>query len=257
VNDEIRFSPERSAAVRTMLVETVDRDSRPRQRTGNKVLLVAGLVVAALVVGTGGTALALSTFPIFSPTPAVTPAATPKPEPTVTPTPTPVPVTPTPTPVADPTDPDLWLIDFDGIGPLKVGGSLEAMQPALTQFVDFTQYDFCPWVGAFRADNTASLIIPTDYEDRDTVWLVAVNGWFGPHGDGYRTPRTSEGIGIGSTLAEVEAAYPQVPIVTSMNSPFISYTDGSGRWIYILMQEDIVVEISVQETEMAPSEFCA
>jgi hypothetical protein len=91
MTDDPKFSPQRSAAIRQLLIENVEAE--PRRRSRHVRALLAGLVITA-VVASGSTALALNRDALFSaPVPSSSatiddPTATTPPISTVVPTPT-------------------------------------------------------------------------------------------------------------------------------------------------------------------------
>ena len=85
MTDNPKFSPERSAAIRRLLIENVEAE--PRRRTSHLRALLSGLIITG-IVASGSTALALNRDSLFG-APVATAAATPSPiAPTRTPAPT-------------------------------------------------------------------------------------------------------------------------------------------------------------------------
>jgi hypothetical protein len=193
--------------------------------------------------------------PPASPSPTATSEATPAP-PTQTPTPSAVPsTTPSDSPAApDPADPSTWLIDFDGIGPITIGGSIAAAEPTvLASYSDATQ-EACPSIAAFDSDQFTRILAPTA-QDLDTVLGVHAVEVSGPVP--LKPPFTAEGIGVGSTSDELRAAYPGIP-QTGEYGAGIDYglSDGTGRWIVFNVREDRVSAIGVGTSDRTPTEYC-
>jgi hypothetical protein len=87
-NDLSPFDRERVDAIKTMLVEQVAK--RPDPKRPHRIVVFVSLIVAAVLVSTGGAALALTGLLPFV-DPAAPPATTAPPAATSTPTPTPTP----------------------------------------------------------------------------------------------------------------------------------------------------------------------
>ncbi|WP_426515690.1 hypothetical protein ACPPVQ_13895 [Diaminobutyricibacter sp. McL0618] len=108
VNNTSPFDQERLDAISDMLVTQVERDSARSIRPHRLALLVS-LIVAAVLISTGGTALALTGhLPFVEPPPPPVATATVTPTPPETPSPS-----PTPTPTTPPEPPATTLNGFD------------------------------------------------------------------------------------------------------------------------------------------------
>jgi hypothetical protein len=258
MNERDTFSSDRSAAIRTMLTETVKRERGTRPSRRSQRFILASVILSVVIVGTGGTALALNggLLPAPGPAPVATETAAPTPSATSSPTQEPVrPVAPS-VPEVDRSDPAAWIIDFDGIGPVKVGDNLATARLSLNVYTDTTEAESCPGVAMFTAIDAPALWLPLGV-DGATISEVSVNDW-ADHGlDVARSPRTLEGIGIGSSRRDVEAAYPDLPLNdVEVLSPYYSYADGAGRFITIALRDETVVAITVQATPAPASEYC-
>lgn len=169
-----------------------------------------------------------------------------------------------PTSEADPTDPGLWLIDFDGIGPVTIGGSIADATPALAEFAAAPS-DTCP-NPAVRLSTMAggpALIYDLDADNPDTVGSYVsvsagpLSGFGGTLNDA-ATPRTAGGIGLGSSLADVNGAYPDArEIEYSEGYVYYVITDGSERYIQFTVIDGIVQWISSQTFPDPLYEICA
>lgn len=186
---------------------------------------------------------------------APSPAQTPSPTMSATPTP-PVP-TSVPTPTIDPADVSSWTIDFDGVGPARLGVQLAVDRASLTQLTDESQ-PTCP-IGVFSSDAAPTIILVPDASS--TVTAIEVSGllWGHVSQDFHRTPRTHAGIGADSTLADVLAAYPGIQKTGRYS--FIDYygiSNGEGRWIVFAVDADTgaVWGIQTGSTPGMPKELC-
>ncbi|TYL53169.1 hypothetical protein [Agromyces mariniharenae] len=115
--------------------------------------------------------------------------------PTATSTPAPEPAS---DPVADPADPSTWLVDAEGVGPVRLGMTLDEAVAAMPGYAVST----CPnpavrFLDAVDAAG-ASLAIAAGNDGG----IVLVSVW---DTDG---PATAEAIRIGSTVANAKTAYP-------------------------------------------------
>ena len=88
----------------------------------------------------------------------------------------------------------------------------------------------------------------------DAPVLMAIVGQTRDAHGGY--PRTTAGITIGSTIAELEAAYPDLEnYQTSVDSPY-RITDGA-TWIHFTgYGTDVVQAITVSTLDQTPKEYC-
>ncbi|WP_199245835.1 hypothetical protein [Leifsonia sp. AG29] len=236
MSDEPTFDPRRKAAIRELVVSNAE--AHPGRANGRKrTALVAGLVVLALSISGGTVAYAFGTGLIDLP-PGTAPTATTTPPPTATPTPTPTPTpTATPTPIPthtepaeDPADPSTWIIGFDGVGPFRLGQTFGSQAHEAPGFVDRTDAictDSYLWLRSTAS--SIGLVGATDGSQRTAAIEVGSSGW----PDRATSPATAEGIGVGSTYEELQAAYPGIQQTGSYAdiSYYFGLTDGKGGWI--------------------------
>jgi hypothetical protein len=205
----------------------------PRPRRRRRVGLVVG-VVSVLLLGAAGGSVALGLIPTAD-TAAPAPVAPSTPEPSLSETPTGEPVvdqaTPTPTPTAptrapySSTYPSTWTITGAEVGPLALGGpvdgELDDLTPAFTREVQEVCSDD---ISSWRAEGVPRLTVVAG---GGVVRGVALG--LGAPSDGPGGPTTAEGLGVGSLLADVQAAYPDLEQIdaTEGSAP----ADGTfARW---------------------------
>lgn len=250
---EPTFDPRRKAAIRDLIVTTAatQRAGRGRKRTA----FVVTLVLLAVGISGGGVAYALSTG-LLDPAPVTSATPTPVPTPTETPAPTP---TAAPTSTRAPDDLSTWTIGFDGIGPVTLGMPMAEVSGATPTMSDET-YDICrPGQLDLVAPDGLALIVFGPAASGDRVGSLHLGFNFDVGGDRtLATPRTDRGIGIGSTAADLFAAYPGIPETGSYGelSHYYGLDGGDGTWIVFGTLHDTVNAITVGPSSTIPSERC-
>ena len=249
---------------------------RPKRR-GRRAGIAIG-IVGVLLLGAAGGGVALGLIPT-SLTADPAPTATTTPEPTQTETPSGAPVIgrPTPTPTPTPTstrppyslsDPGTWTISGDEVGPIALGGQdavetddlagvftadTGCLNPNVTFWVPVDPAS--PWLTVVRADD-------------GTVQSIQIGN--GAQNEGQRGPTTVQGIGVGSTLAEVRAAFPDARYTEPGNDTDAVPSDSPyGGWtttingVYVsfrvppVNEEQRVDGVWVSTTDQdPPTEFC-
>jgi hypothetical protein len=213
------FDGERIAAIRRMVVHEVSVTGRGRPT--RRIAVVVSLVVAALLVSGGGTALALTgNFPfLMPPAPPVTDTPTPTPTETPTPTPTPAPSATSAAPVQIASDPSTWIIGYDQIGGVHVGEPVGALAQAagIPSTADgigcapgYVRNPSLPAAGGVVGIELVQLEPgPNDRSD-PVLDFASIMTAGTPDGVIESSPRTEAGIRLGSTEAELLAAYPDI-----------------------------------------------
>jgi hypothetical protein len=164
---------------------------------------IAALALAACSSGPEGTSPSAS--PSATPSPSVTPSATPS-------------ASPTPTETAVAFTCPTWTDDPDAgvaaIGPNYFAGAClgESFDGAAANGAAVTVEASCPWYGTLVADDSLGFYVSTITEmdtPGESITLFRMS-WFTDPADaaGLDMPSTAEGITIGSTEAQVLAAYP-------------------------------------------------
>ena len=152
-------------------------------------------------------------------------------------------------------DPHSWLIDYTGIGPLTLQGQLSDEAASATAFTSTLQ-DGCPWVTALDKADFPSIWLP-DPSDTGVVEQIVLQAWGSAPTVAANSPQTSAGIGIGATLDQIEAAYPDIEQNDGRYAPFYSAPDGSGHWINFALSTDGLVDtIVVRDSALMDSEYC-
>lgn len=192
-------------------------------------------------------------------------AGSPEPVPTATVTVTATAAPATPTPTAEPTtdpdpdayvadDPATWVISYAGIGPLDLDSSLGTIQTRMPVAVQTCR----PGVDTYSLDGLG-LTAVTGIDESDpaapiqVVRLLPLDAW----SPGSPAPLTEKGIGLGSTVTELQAAYPELDSSVGMNKMTIYQIAADGRTINF---EDYgsgeIKAISVVVGTSVASEYC-
>lgn len=205
-----------------------------------KTVVAVVAAVAIVLSGCGGP-------PPAEPTPTAPSSASPTPSATPTPT-------PTPTPTIDMSDPANWIIGLGAVGPISLGQPIDVAIAAASGYVEGESYPDCPVVFLDRA-SYPSLAIPYWPDDLATRIIVRqVGGAESPSA----TPRTVTGIGVGSTTAEILAAYPEASVIVDHAPSFVVYSvsDGGSAFINIAVTDDIVTSLDLSPTATFGFELC-
>ena len=179
-----------------------------------------------------------------------------------TPTPT---TSPTPTASGSPfalSDPDTWTMSGDEVGPVALGGGTSAevddLRAAYTR--DSGGCPASPATSFWHREGSPGLIV----EDRDgTVSGVEIGG---PQSTATSVtgPETSAGTGVGSSIAELKAAHPDLAALPSGSSgeqaavPTTWTIDAGSRHITFQLGRDgeHVALVWVGQQATPPYEFC-
>lgn len=215
-------------------------------------LAVAGLVAAAALAlagcaGAGSGGSDATPFPIPSVTASVPTISATPPAFTSTATPTAAPE-PVPASDPDPADPSTWTIGFDGIGPITLGTPLADIEAAVPPT------DSCrPGVDSFFG---SAVVASTDGADGESVGLVISQAVAAGDGSSITPPTTAEGIGVGSTIDELLAAYPDAEPYQAVNSTVYRITDGATYIHFDDYGKGTVQIVEVTSSPVKPKEYC-
>ncbi|GAA2239356.1 hypothetical protein N1031_16950 [Herbiconiux moechotypicola] len=205
---------------------------------------LAGAALAALLAVSGCT----GSDPAPEPTVTVTVTASPTAEPTPTEAPAPDPD------AFDPSDQGTWLIDWTGVGPLKLGETLADVEADLPHPPETCRAGVDTYVlggiaytavsGIDESDPSAPVVV---------VRMLTVDGFDASAAQ----PRTETGIGLGSTLDELTAAYPELESYEGPRGETVYRLAADGRTInFELLGTNTVQIISVVEGTGVASEYC-
>ncbi|MFB2599504.1 hypothetical protein ACEXQE_17055 [Herbiconiux sp. P17] len=205
------------------------------------------------LLGTAVVALLMAGCVAPAPTPTPVPTtATPtgaSATPTTTATVTPTPTTP-PAPVFTADDPGTWLIDFAGIGPLKLGTSLTDIEAALPEAPDVCR----PGVDGFFSSTIVA--VAPDAAGPLSMALAQTNGQLAD-GEGPGHPVTAAGIGPGSTVDQLLAAYPDAESYVGYGDQTVYRITDGATWIHFQPYGgDVIRAVTVQENDTFPREYC-
>lgn len=205
-----------------------------------------------------GTVLAVALGFILLSGCAAQPGAAPSASPTASPTSTDTAAPTTPTAVTtEPNldDPSSWVIGSAAVGPLELGDRLSDEASSMTAFTTTVQ-DACPWVTGFDKADMPSIWIP-DPLDTGLIEQIVVQRWGSAAAVASTSPQTTKGIGIGATLDQLTAAYPDITQVEGKYAPHYSLPDDSGHWINFAFGDyGLVDTIVVRATPVMDGEYC-
>ncbi|MDZ4045205.1 MAG: hypothetical protein U1E32_05430 [Rhodoglobus sp.] len=208
-----------------------------------KTIVAVGAAVAIVLSGCGGP-------PPAEPTPTATPSAS------STPSPTP---TPTPTPTIDMSDPANWVIAADAVGPIYIGQPIADALAAASGYVQGESVPDCR-VAFLDRDGVASIAIAYWPDDLVTQIIVRVLGESPVSApDLYAaSPKTAEGIGIGSTLADFLASYPDAAVLRDDGPSFSVYSIAgpTGDFIVVSAVDGVIESLSSSVTGTFAYELC-
>lgn len=257
MTDKPPFDRQRSRSIRTMLVSEAQRDVTSGSKLAKRVALLVSLILAALLASTGGVALALTGNIPFVGQPASPLTSTLTPVPTMTPTPTPTPTakptpTPTPRPSIDLSAPETWIIGEGTVGPITLGQSRADAAAAMPAF---TKESYQCDVDVYASKVSRMQIVLTPDATGTSVDKILVNSG---RDASERSPRTKAGIGLGSTVDDIVAAYPNIQRPDTRLYPTYSLRQPDGTWIDFRIASDTqtVLGITVMRGAYPPPEYC-
>jgi len=204
-------------------------------------------ILSAAILLAGCTTASGTAAPIPQPTSTASSSAL---APTLTATPT-----PTPSPVEDPADPSTWIVTEEGIGPIKLNAPFSDAVAQLPTGVERVP-EICRHSVWWKDANGDQLVVARDSstDDAGPLELVFWADWLEPYAvDG---PRTAAGIGVGSTLDEVWAAYPDATETTLQSASDIHYIVVNTMFFYYREPASMISSVWVTNAEQPLYEIC-
>ena len=156
----------------------------------------------------------------------------------------------------DPSRPATWTIGFAGVGPVALGDASPARQEALAAFAAEPPVDAC---GLDFVAGPSALRIGTAESAADGITAVVLASSTMPV-DAAGSPRTSAGIGLGSTIGQLTTAYPDARRTSAEGEALLTYavSDGAGRSIVFgaWRTDDAIVVVQVGADDRVTAEGC-
>ncbi|MFK4837906.1 hypothetical protein ACI3KY_19425 [Microbacterium sp. ZW T2_14] len=214
----------------------------------------AAVLLIAVVAVTGCASPSATDAEPSASVPSASAPSAPSPTPSPTPTPTRTP-TPTPTRSEDPDDPATWVITEAGMGPIALG---MPFSDALTSMPSGTTNDpdLCGWLAWWSAparEYNVYTARPGNTSDDGPVSLVATEAWGDP--TAAIGPRTASGVGVGSTVEDVRAEYPDaVEVADSIDSSIVHLQ--VGQMFFTYREDPVISSVTVTMAEAPPYELC-
>lgn len=201
-------------------------------------------VLAAALTGCGGGTSPQSTS---EPDPPTTP---------VTPTPqTPVPET-SPPETANPSDLSTWIVTETSMGPIELDADFDA---ALELVPEWTTDENCSWT-AFWNDPDAGLTAYFAHDSETEGGPITTIDVSAPDAtDPAAGPHTDQGVGLGSSMDEVTAAYPDAEekAATIGGATLLRVGDRDTAMYFTFAEgQQTVSSITVTAAEEPPYEVC-
>lgn len=174
----------------------------------------------------------------------------PTPSASSSPSPTP-PSEPSPAPI-DPDDVAAWTITGTGIGPIQRGAEYPDVIDGVT---GLEASEWCTGVPMLTRDETTRIVLglSDDGSQVSNMWVMSqVAGESA-------SPATAAGIRLGSSAAELTAAYPDLSLLVQRGANTWVYVveDGPGGWIGFVVDDEAVVLIGVSDQRSVPKEWCS
>lgn len=171
---------------------------------------------------------------------------------------------PSPTESAVGADPAEWTIDFAGVGPLTIGGSPAEELPETAPAYTADDSGTCPnpATSILQSGANPTIWVQASDEGAGDIFLIAVGGDLPENARADGSPQTTEGVGIGSTFAQTQAAYPAGTVESDpQGDPTRLVVDGEGptgepRHLVFDFSGDQVQTILVQASPDVVNEFC-
>ncbi len=155
-----------------------------------------------------------------------------------------------------------WTASLDGIGPISFGTTIdeafEIIPDPGPEARWSTPENYCPVASLATSGVGAGVHIWEPHDDRSAgmigYWIES-----DPTVSNAAMPRTDRGVGLGSTVKELEAAYPDITLVkfADGNSDYAIVTARDGMSMVFRVLERRVTSIEVSAARMPITEFCS
>jgi hypothetical protein len=150
-------------------------------------------------------------------------------------------------------DPATWVVTGAGIGPLRLAGRFDPAAPDAGPYHATESGCPNPSVTQLEGDGLADMTVVTT-DDGAEIALVQVTDWADSGAESAAS--TATGIRLGSTVAELETAYPGIEQSGVSNNSGVYAVEDSGGWIVFWVEDAAVVLMSASPTSSVPSELC-
>ncbi|MDH6180375.1 hypothetical protein M2152_000557 [Microbacteriaceae bacterium SG_E_30_P1] len=193
-------------------------------------------------------ALLAGCTPVASPTATPTPASSSTAEPSALPT----------DDAPDPTDPSTWVIESAAVGPIALGDAAADAADALTSYGRGEALGDCPVIFLDAPGLPGVVLSPGSDGAIEAITITSKSAGMpqDPTVLADASPRTSEGVGIGSTRDELVAALPDAEIVRDDPASVVYRTGSASPYRLFVVESDRVVAITVSYADAIPREFC-
>jgi hypothetical protein len=160
-------------------------------------------------------------------------------------------------PPIDLDNPSTWVIDVTSFGPLSRGIPLGDAALSMTAFTPTTN-EGCPWMTTFVKVGSPTILLVAS-PDSDLITEVLLQESEPGAAPTASSPRTRDGISLGTTLAELTAAYPTLQEIEGPpGEPSYSVTDDSGNYLNFGVNEQNNVDlILLRDRPGVPHEYCS
>jgi hypothetical protein len=169
----------------------------------------------------------------------------------------------------DTASPASWIISYEGVGPLTIDGFLSTEAKELGSSYVRQPVDYCQFSKptVFLASDDATLWVQSDYDNgvvTDSIGEIAVGLEPAGRAPDTESPRTAEGIGVGSTETALKSAYPSIdydaqPFADATHyllTDGIHLANGAQHYLLFVVKSGVVSGIVVQRHSQYLYRYC-